>query len=215
SPGPLPGGEATLRSPDLFEDLLGVSLGLDLRPDGGDPALRVDHVRHAVDAHVLAAIERLLAPDLVGLQDLLVRVGDQRERQVVLFGELLVRRLAVRGDAEDRDLAPAEGGPSVAQRAGLFRAPGRVVLRVEVEDDRLALEVLERDRAALLIVSLEVRSPVAHLEQFHRAGILSAEGWYSATAWTQARLAGASCLPQTRTKPEPSGPPKLFTQALA
>ena len=118
-----------LRGLNRREDLVGVAVGLDLRPHAGDLALLVDQVRHAVDAHELPPVHRLLAPDAVVLHDLLVRVGEQAKRQVELLGELLVRLLVVHRDAEHLDLALAELREAVPERAGLDRAAGRVVLR--------------------------------------------------------------------------------------
>ena len=136
-----------------------MALGLDLGPDRRDLALLVDQVRHAVRPHVLAAVHALLAPGAVSVHDRLVRVGEEREGQRELVGELAVRLLVVDRDAEDRDLAALQLRPRVAEGAGLLRAAGRVVLRIEVQDDFLALEVGELDGLPVLVLRRERAGP--------------------------------------------------------
>src|SRR5512146_2169884 len=76
-----------------------VTVGLHRRPGPGDPAVRVDEVRRSADAHVRLAVVRLLAPRAIARRDVLVDVGQQRERQVELLAETPVAGRAVRADA--------------------------------------------------------------------------------------------------------------------
>src|SRR5438309_11240372 len=64
----------------------------DAVPRLGDPALLVDEERRALDAHVLAAVHRLLAPHAVGVGHGVVLVGQQREPEAVLLVELALAR---------------------------------------------------------------------------------------------------------------------------
>ena len=80
----------------------------------------------------------LLDPDAVLLGGLVVGVGEERERQVVLLLELDMGLLVVGADAEDDRARALELPPGVANPAGLGRAAGRVVPGIEVENDRLA-----------------------------------------------------------------------------
>ena len=113
--------------------------GLTRRMTLRDVALRVDHERRAFDAHVGLAVHLALAPDAVALRHLVVRVGQQRERQAVLLLELHVRRLVVGADPEHDRPALTEGVVAIADPTGLRRASRRVVLGIEVDDDGLAL----------------------------------------------------------------------------
>jgi hypothetical protein len=72
-----------------------------------------------------------------------------------------VRRRIVARHAEHDDAELLERRPVVAEAAGLLRAAGRVVLRVEVDDDVLAGEVGERDLLAVLIGERERGSLLA------------------------------------------------------
>src|SRR5207249_5102436 len=94
-------------------------------------------------------------------------IGEQRERQLVLRRELLVRFAAVRRDAEDDRAGLLDVLPPVAEAARLLRAPGRVVLRIEVEDDVLPREVLERDGLAGGVTERELRGRLAFLNGRH------------------------------------------------
>src|SRR5690606_4167639 len=79
--------------------------------------------------------------------ELLVRIGDQVEREAVLRLELLVRSDAVAGHAEHGDAEPLELAVQVAEPLALQRAARRVVLRVEVQHVRRAEQLLARHGA--------------------------------------------------------------------
>ena len=125
------------------EDLRRVALGLDLRPDPRDPAVGIDQERGAADAHVRLAVVLLLDPRAVGLGDRVVLVGQQRERQAELLAERALAGGALRADAPDLGAALGDRPCRVAELAGLGRAAGRVVLRVEVQDGPAATLVGE------------------------------------------------------------------------
>lgn len=73
---------------------------------------------------VLLAVHALLDPDAVLPSDRAVFVGEQRERQGGLLGELLVRLRAVAADAVDLGALLAQLLPRVAETAGLGGAAG-------------------------------------------------------------------------------------------
>src|SRR3546814_15805759 len=111
-------------SSDLFFD---VALHLHLAPAAAQDALLVDQEAGALDAHVLAPVERLLDPGAVGLADLAVLVRGEGEGQVVLGLELVVPRDAVPRDADDGGVDLGEVGHRVAEAAGFGGAAGGVV----------------------------------------------------------------------------------------
>src|SRR5215208_7723183 len=123
--------------------LVDMRVGLDAPHDVGDVALGIDQERRALDAHVRLAVELALAPDAVAFGNLVVGIRQQRERQAVLLLELHVRRFVIRADAEDDGPSLAEGVEVVPDPARLRRTARRVVLGIEVDDDRLAPEVGE------------------------------------------------------------------------
>ena len=77
-------------------------------------------------------------------------VCEKRERQRVLVPEADVRGLVVGTDAEDDRAALLEDVVGVPEPARFLGATGRVVLRIEEEDDRLAAEVGQADGLAAL-----------------------------------------------------------------
>ena len=91
-------------------------------------------------------------------------VGQERERELVLLLELHVRGDGVRADAEDDGAALAELAERVADPAGLGGAARSVVLRVEVEDDRLPPERGERHRLVAVGLELEVGCGLTFLD---------------------------------------------------
>jgi hypothetical protein len=90
-----------------------------------------------------------------------VGVGKERERQAEVALELLVGGDPVGGDAEHDRARLLELAPRIPDPAGLRRAAGRVVLGIEVEDDRLALEGRERHGVAGVALQLEIGGRLA------------------------------------------------------
>ena len=108
------------------------------------------HVLEAHDAFLVDDEHRSPCPDqrradAIGLGRLLVGVGQQRDGQAVVLGELLMRGEVLRRDADDGGVEPLEAG--VAVRAELLRADHRLVARVEEQDDDLAAVLGQRERA--------------------------------------------------------------------
>src|SRR5262249_20002311 len=97
----------------------------------------------------------------VGRADLAVRVADQREGEVELLGELLVVLGRVERDAQDHRVLPVVVGLQVAEPATFGGSAGCVGLGEEPEHDRLALEVGQLDRLAVVVAPDEVRRLVA------------------------------------------------------
>src|SRR5262249_40437220 len=131
------------------EHRLDVAVDLHLREDLLHLAIGPDDHRRADRADALLAVEDLLAPRAVLFVDLRVRVAEQRKLEVVLRGELAVPLDRVARDAEHDGALLGQLLALRLEALRLARAARRVVLRVEVEDDRLAGEVGERDLAAL------------------------------------------------------------------
>src|ERR1700730_10077864 len=123
-----------------------------------DVPVRIDHEGRAADTLVLLSEVRLLTPDAVLLGDRMIRVGEEGKREAVLVFELHMGAFVIGRDPEyDRSRA-LKLAVRVANAAGLLRATRRVVLGVEVENDRLAAEPGERDGFAAVAPELEVRS---------------------------------------------------------
>ena len=77
---------------------------------------------------------------------------------------LSVRALVVGADTEHDRAARLELAPGVSDPARLSRATGRVVLGIEVEDDRLAAQVGELHGLSGVAVELEVRRRLTFLD---------------------------------------------------
>ena len=139
-----------------------------LRDHVHDRAVGVDDERRAVHAHVRLAVHLLLAPDAVLLGDGVVRVGEQREVEVLLVVELRDRRDRVGRDAEHGHAGGLVVAAVVADAARLRRAPGGVGLGIEVEDDGPAAQAREAHGGAVVVGELEVGGLVAGLDHGRR-----------------------------------------------
>ena len=84
---------------DEGQDVGGVFFDFDARVDFGDPALAVNHEGRSRDAPVFPPVIHLLLPDTIRGGDSVVRVGQKREGQRVLFGEVSMGGDIVRADA--------------------------------------------------------------------------------------------------------------------
>ena len=145
---------------------------LHLRPGADDLPVRTDEEGRADDPHELPAVEALLSPRAELLRDGVIRIDEQRERELVLRGELLVALLVVGGDPQHHRAALLEGGVLVAEVARLGGAARRVVLRVEVDDDVLPLEVAQLHGAAALVLQRERWSLLACLDRHREPPLL-------------------------------------------
>src|SRR5262249_5612865 len=90
------------------------------------------------------------------------------EVEVELVGELLLRFDRVGRDAEHPGAGALVLGAAIADSTSLGRAPRGVGTGVEIEDDRLVLEVRELDPIAILVGQLEVGSFIACLKHRRR-----------------------------------------------
>src|SRR5690606_26322277 len=139
-----------------LEHLVDVSRDLHAAELAAQGAAPVEDERRALDAHVGAPVERLLADHAERAAELLVGIGDELERETVLRLEALVRREAVARDAVDHRIEPAELVVAVADVAAFPGAARRVVLGIEVEHDVAALEAREIDLSAARGLDLDV-----------------------------------------------------------
>src|SRR5215217_9499513 len=87
--------------PQGLEHGLDVAGDLHLAPDPADDAVAVDQPGRAVDAHIFAAVELLLDPGPVALDDVALGVGAEFDGQAVFGPELPVLGGRVLGDPDD------------------------------------------------------------------------------------------------------------------
>jgi len=141
-----------------------VPLGLHILEDLRYAAVRIDHEGRAQDSHVFPAEHGLLTPDAIPLGDGMIRVGNEREGEVVFLLELLMLLHGVRADPNHRcfdSLEPREGVAKLARLEGSARG---VVFGIEVQHDCLAAKRLQRDSRATVGLSGEVGSAIAFFE---------------------------------------------------
>src|SRR5687768_2851852 len=135
-----------------FLDDRGVLFGLHFAKDRRDLSGPIDHERAPLRAHVLFPIHAFLNPDSVSLDDFLLRIGQERKRELIFLNELLVARREINADAEDFR-ASRQVAPGIAQPAGLHRAPRGVVFRIEIENDWSSVKVCETYLAARSVLT--------------------------------------------------------------
>src|SRR5262249_1995461 len=151
---------------------------LHLVPDATDDALAVDEEGGALHAHVFAAVHALLDPGPVSFGRLAVGVAGERERQRMLLLELVMAGDTVARYADDGGVDAAKVRHVIAEVASLLGAAGRIVLRIEVENDAPAGERRQRDRAATVGRHAERWRPVADLQFLRRhAPLLRTVRW--------------------------------------
>src|SRR6516165_7646092 len=116
---------------------------LNLSPLVLQAAGAVQQKRTALHPAKLPAVQALRPDDVEQLAHLLLRVGEQWERQRLLRRELIVRGHGVARDADDVRSGLPEGGQQIAEILRFARATGSHVARIEIDDEPAAERVLE------------------------------------------------------------------------
>jgi len=123
-----------------------------------DLAVRTDYERRARHAHNLFAIHVLFLHDSERVRDFLLAVGEQAERQIVLFLKFLLGFRGIRGYPKQHHARLLHLFVCVAEPASFNRSSGSVGARKKVKHHGLAAQVLERDFFSVLILQSEVGS---------------------------------------------------------
>ena len=134
----------------VFEDVLDFAIG-------------PDHEGSPGNAHYLFAIHVLFFHHAKGIGDLLFGVGEQREGQILLFLEFLLRFWRIRGYAKQHDARLLNLSICVAEPASFYRSTRGVRPWIEKQNDRLAAQVFQRDLDAVLVLQSEVGSLIIDL----------------------------------------------------
>src|SRR5581483_1417143 len=124
----------------------------DLRKNFLDLSSLVDDKRRPLDAHILPAVHRLFLPDAVGGNDRLVRVGDEWERKFEFRPEFLVTLFRIGTDAEHDSVPAFNPCEMISKIAGLFRAAGRIVFRIKIENNFFTTKFFESNLAASVVL---------------------------------------------------------------
>ena len=135
-------------------------------PFAQQPSPLVDDEGAALDAADLSPVQELVLHHAEGPAGGLVGVGQELEWKLLLGLEALVRLERIARDAVDVEPGAPELVLEVAEIAALGGAAGRVVLRVEVEDQPVAALIFEPERTAAGAGCCEVRDRLA--ERFQR-----------------------------------------------
>jgi ABC-type Zn uptake system ZnuABC Zn-binding protein ZnuA len=139
---------------DVVERILNLSRGRDDECRSNDP-------RHNL------SVQLLLTPRPVLLHHPVVRVGQQRELQLLLADELGEFLRWIGGDADDFKVCLGEDREIVAEVAGLGGAAGRHGRGIGVEQDRTPSEVLQGDLRTSAVVKGERGGPIAGGQRGH------------------------------------------------
>src|SRR5205085_12505357 len=88
--------------------------------------------------HILLAHELALSVNAISVRDLMIRIAQERKRQIILRGKLLVRLFRVQRNSQNFYVLPFKLLKTVSERASLFRTARRVILRIKIEHNPLA-----------------------------------------------------------------------------
>ena len=130
-----------------------------LRMRLGDAAVLVDHVGDAARVLVFRRVGGAVRD-----ADGSLRVAQEGEGELVLFGEALIGPLVIEADAEDADVLRFVLLLEVPEPGTLPRSTGGVGLRIEPEHDLLSAKIAQAHGAPLVVDSFEFRSRIARLQ---------------------------------------------------
>ena len=126
---------------------------LHLGPELDDRAAAVHQRRGALDAHVGFSVHALLHPDAEGPEQNLLLIREQARAELVLVAELAVLLDRIGRNAEQLDAERRELRLQAGEVDGLLRAARCVVLRIEEQDEGLALQRGKRNGRAGVVGS--------------------------------------------------------------
>ena len=104
-------------------------------------AVRTNHEGAAFDTHHFLSIHVLFFPDVEGLRDFLVCVGEKREGDVVFIREFFLGLRGIGRDAQDHGVQLAELLVFVTKLGRFYASTRGVRLGIEIKDYRLPLEI--------------------------------------------------------------------------
>src|SRR6185295_4879054 len=128
-----------------------MTVDLDLPKDGLQFAGLVDHKGAAFDSPILSAVHIFLFVTAVGLRDRGLFVAQQREGQVELLDELLVRLFAVQAHTENDGSRLLHRSDGIAKVARFLGTTGGVIFGVKIEHHLLARKTLQADPLSRLV----------------------------------------------------------------
>lgn len=131
-----------------------------------DLALRANHKRSPLNAHIFLAIHALFFHHAIGIANGLVHVRQQWVRQIVFLFEFLLGRGLIGGNAKDNSAGFLDFLECVAEPARLNGSTGCIGFGVEEQDNILAAIVLQRDSFAIFIGKRELRGFIINLHGF-------------------------------------------------
>jgi hypothetical protein len=110
--------------------------------DVDDFSIWADEKAHAL-VHAFA-----LNPHTVKIRDFSVRVGEQREIQIVFGDELLVAVGGIKADADDLHVVLLQIAHAVTEAARFLRAAAGEIFRIKIEQDDFLLLIASASRHA-------------------------------------------------------------------
>jgi hypothetical protein len=103
----------------------------------------------------------------VGEPDVLVDVAQEREVELVLFGEGAIGLLRIEAAAEDLDVQRLVVAGSITEPDAFRRSTRGVRHRVEPQEHALAAQARQRDRLSIVRLGGEVGCRIADVEHGH------------------------------------------------
>ena len=94
----------------------------------------------------------------------MIRIGKQIDRETKLVAEALVRLDVVFTYSDDGDVRIIKVLLGRSKRFALNRAARRVVLRIDVNDEPFAFEVIQLNGLAVLVLEVEIYEALAFSE---------------------------------------------------
>lgn len=115
-------------------------------------------------AHIRSAIHGFFGPYSVGFYEMVLGIGQQRKREMILFGKFLMGFFAVDAHAQYGIAFGKHGVVAVAQATRLSRTAGGIIFGVEIEDNFFALKIRQFNVVSVLILCFERRSFFSYLQ---------------------------------------------------
>src|SRR6516225_5924341 len=141
--------------------------GPGLQKNVGNDSLLIDEKSGPEQSHIISPEQLFFPPDAVAVDNLMIRIGNQRKGQTEFFFKPEVAFFTIRANTQHNKSFFSEHPIIVPQITSLLCTRRRVILRIEIEHNFLPFIIFQGNLPSLLVDAAECGCLVTLPEMSH------------------------------------------------